>query len=240
VDQLLFTHAISLAHVFYIPILVAACALLWKAWTERPTYLWLLYAWALGVLLPHTLALTKTPSATLIALPPFFLLLGVLISEAWQGKRWAWALWIGAMGLSLFSPDRIHPEAVVGDGYLFAPSFSGARRQAVWLAVHVGGACVLTGLLELAVWAQQRWGGVWSTSVAAAVRWSGLVGATVCLCLLGSQMLQTAWEVIRLNKTKTSPPLRRLRGFPRAISRHTRSSSSCLTRETKTCKGSIL
>ena len=114
--------------------------------------------------------------------------------------------------------------------FQWTPEASRMAPRTCWRGLCAG------GLLELAVRAQQRWGGVWSTSVAAVVYWSGLGGATVGMCLLGSQMLLAAWEVIQLNKNE--PPLLRLRRLLRATSRHTQSSSSRLTKETKTCKGS--
>lgn len=58
-------------------------------------------AWGIGVIVPHTLAQTKTPSATMIAVPPLLICLAAVISRAWQRKDWFYtAIW-GASMLSL-------------------------------------------------------------------------------------------------------------------------------------------
>ena len=50
------------------------------------------------VIVPHTLAETKTPSATMIAAPPLFLCLAAVISRAWQRNDWLYtAIWGAAM-----------------------------------------------------------------------------------------------------------------------------------------------
>ena len=43
-----------------------------------------LLAWGIGVIVPHTLAHTKTPSATMISLPPLVICLAAAISRSWQ------------------------------------------------------------------------------------------------------------------------------------------------------------
>lgn len=60
-------------------------------------------AWAIGVIVPHTLAQTKTPSATMIAVPPLLICLAVVISQAWQRKDWFYTSIWGASMLSIVS-----------------------------------------------------------------------------------------------------------------------------------------
>ena len=60
-------------------------------------------AWAIGVIVPHTLAQTKTPSATMIAVPPLLICLAVVISQAWQRKNWFYTSIWGASMLSIIS-----------------------------------------------------------------------------------------------------------------------------------------
>ena len=58
-------------------------------------------AWAIGVIVPHTLAQTKTPSATMIAVPPLLICLAAVISRAWQRRDWLYTSIWGASMLSI-------------------------------------------------------------------------------------------------------------------------------------------
>jgi 4-amino-4-deoxy-L-arabinose transferase-like glycosyltransferase len=136
-DRVLFDHMILLYNALYTPVLAAALGLLGKAWSERSTSLWLIYAWALGVVVPLLAARTKTPSATLIAVPAFLLLLARLISLAWAGSRWPLAVWTGIALVCLSFPGRIRP---CGYGYPDPPVFAGVMRQSLWVVYHVAAA----------------------------------------------------------------------------------------------------
>ncbi|MCE2401122.1 glycosyltransferase family 39 protein [Candidatus Poribacteria bacterium] len=64
-------------------------------------------AWAIGVIVPHTLAQTKTPSATMIAVPPLLICMAAVISRAWQRRDWLYtAIW-GASMLSIVTITAI-------------------------------------------------------------------------------------------------------------------------------------
>ncbi len=64
-------------------------------------------AWAIGVIVPHVLAETKTPSATMIAVPPLLICLAAVMSRAWQRRDWLYtAIW-GASMLSIVSITAI-------------------------------------------------------------------------------------------------------------------------------------
>ncbi len=143
-DRLLFDYLIFLHGFFYTAILVAGVVLLGKALARRHTGLWLLLAWGLGVVLPHLLATTKTPSATVIAMPPLLLLLGGLVSEAWQRDRWAIA---GLLGVAIM--NLIFPAEIKGPGFSY-PSprvFGGVMFKAMWVNYQLAGALFLTGVL---------------------------------------------------------------------------------------------
>ena len=75
--------------IFYIPMGMAVLALLWKLFSEENIGLTLTYAWGFGVLIPHLLAATKTPSAILIGMPAFLLLFGEAVSRCilWMRTR---------------------------------------------------------------------------------------------------------------------------------------------------------
>jgi hypothetical protein len=130
--------------VFYTGSVVAGVVLLGKAWVQRHTGLWLLYALALGVVVPHMLAATKTPSATVIAMPPLVLLLGSLVSEAWKRDRWAMAGLLGIMVMSLIFPAVIKDP---GYGYPSPRMFGGVMWKATWVIYQVAGALVIAGVL---------------------------------------------------------------------------------------------
>ena len=85
-DRVVFDYLIAIYGVFYTPVVVAALAMLGKTIAGRHMGLWLSYAWILGVMTPHLYAVSKTPSATVIAMPACFMLLGCLVAEASRGK----------------------------------------------------------------------------------------------------------------------------------------------------------
>lgn len=70
---------------FYLPMGIATIILLWRLFPEENIGLTLIYAWGFGVLIPHLLATTKTPSATLIGIPAFLLLFGETV---YRCLRW--------------------------------------------------------------------------------------------------------------------------------------------------------
>ncbi|RKU33733.1 hypothetical protein C6499_00935 [Candidatus Poribacteria bacterium] len=73
--------------VFCVPVGIAVLVLLWKLFSEENIGLTLIYAWGFGVLIPHLLAVTKTPSATLIGMPAFLLLFGETMNRC---MSWMW------------------------------------------------------------------------------------------------------------------------------------------------------
>lgn len=81
-------------------IVLCLLVVMFKRW--RLSELFVL-AWAIGVIVPHTLAQTKTPSATMIAVPPLLICMAVVISKAWERRDWLYtAIW-GASMLSIVS-----------------------------------------------------------------------------------------------------------------------------------------
>jgi 4-amino-4-deoxy-L-arabinose transferase len=143
-DRVLFDYMILLYNVFYTPVLVAALGLFWNACSERSTSLWIVYAWALGVLAPHLLAVTKTPSATLVALPALLLLLARLFSEGWAGSRWPLAVWTAITLVGLVFPGQIR---ICGHGYPDPPVFASVMRQSLWVIYHIAAAFGIAGTI---------------------------------------------------------------------------------------------
>ena len=71
-----FQYSIQIFNILTIPIAVAVCYSIPRLFREKNIGLCLFYAWGFGILLPFLLATTKTPSATLLSMPAFLLILG--------------------------------------------------------------------------------------------------------------------------------------------------------------------
>ena len=202
-DRVIFDYLITLYHVFYTPVLVAALALLGRAVARRQASLWFTYAWVLGVLAPHVVAATKTPTATLIVMPASFLLLGHLISEALEGGGWPLASWVGIMAISLVAPAPIRPW---GQGYPDPPVFAGVMRQSLWVLGHVAAAfgvalAIVAGTRLARGWAVGRpRDGAWNPG--RALRFVALAGLTV----LGAQAVYASWRVTIRNRKHPGLP----------------------------------
>ena len=96
-----FLYSASIFNLFTVPVAVAVCCSIPRLFREKNISLCLFYAWGFGVLIPFSLATTKTPSATLISIPAFLLILGDFVerttyhrpneSHYRRGIRVAWA-----------------------------------------------------------------------------------------------------------------------------------------------------
>jgi 4-amino-4-deoxy-L-arabinose transferase-like glycosyltransferase len=196
-DRVVFDYLIAIYGVFYTPIIVAAVALLPMALVQRHHGLWLLYAWAFGVLVPHLLATTKTPSATMLAMPAFFLMLGCFIAEAWRGfwrgDRWLLLALTAVLVMSVVMPAVIRNP---GHGYPPSRAFGTIMRQSMWVINHVAGALASAGALTAVFWmlAQTPLGdrfrvaGRWLQAIA-------VVATGGMLIWLGYQTVERAWKV---------------------------------------------
>jgi 4-amino-4-deoxy-L-arabinose transferase len=193
-DRLAFDYLIVIYGVFYGPILVAGLVLPGKALAERHTGLWLVYAWGLGVILPHLLATTKTPSATVIAVPALLLLLGCLISEAWRGEPWPLAALIGVLVMSF-----VFPAVIKGPGYSFpSPNVFGAIMwKALWVIYQVAGAMVIATVLTVIHLA------VGGGQLPRLVQGIALVFVLCALGWLANLTVQSAWKVTNGERTGT-------------------------------------
>jgi 4-amino-4-deoxy-L-arabinose transferase-like glycosyltransferase len=100
-DQLVFYYWISIFHVFYPAIIAASAVFLLRAFQEKRLALWLIAAWAAGVMIPHLLATSKPMCATLIGWPAAWLIFGDLVSRAFRGDRVALGTWLVSMLLAV-------------------------------------------------------------------------------------------------------------------------------------------
>jgi 4-amino-4-deoxy-L-arabinose transferase len=183
-DRVWFAYLLNAHYVFYTSTLTAAILLIPIAWRQRreKRRLWLLYVWMLGVLVPFTLATSKTPSATLLAWPAMFLLLGALISRATRGDIAAAAAWLVATSLAVFATGDIPKQSFGADVTALT-----AFHDASWVLWHVLLATAI-GLMLLPLAHRFRTPTIAMTVLAAA-------GACWLLCETTAQ----AWKVTNLN-----------------------------------------
>ena len=70
----IFLYNADIFNMLTFPVLIAVCWNLPRLFQKRHLGICLLYAWGFGVLIPFLLAVTKTPSATIIGMPAFLLI----------------------------------------------------------------------------------------------------------------------------------------------------------------------
>ncbi len=145
-DRVVFDYLIQLYHAFYPALIVAALVLPGSAGRDRRLALWFLFGWLGGVLAPHLASATKTPSATLIALPAGLLLLAHLIAEGWRGERRALAGWAAVVVVGVVRPATI---GRFGRGYPDPPSPLGVMLQASWVLEHLAVGFAVVGAFEV-------------------------------------------------------------------------------------------
>ncbi len=133
-DRLVFDYSLRIYHVFYPAVLAAGIVLAPRAWRERNFNLAIIYAWGLGVLIPHVLATSKTPTATLIGWPPFLMLLAALIVRAIDGDVYCLGAWAGATVAAVVYRAGISAK---GWGYPDVPGFARIMRQNIWVVWHI-------------------------------------------------------------------------------------------------------
>jgi 4-amino-4-deoxy-L-arabinose transferase-like glycosyltransferase len=202
-DRLYFDYLITLYQGFYTPIIVAGVVLLGSAIVTRRISLWFLYAWLFGVLGPHAVAASKTPSATLIAMPAGFLLLAHLMLEGWRGRPRVLATWTTIMLIGVVWPATI---ARFGRGYPDPPQFAGVMLQATWVIKHVAVALAVVVAVELLGWWKGR---------SLATPWTRGVRlvALAATLILGTRVAISAWGVTE--GTENNPFVAELVDFAR-------------------------
>jgi hypothetical protein len=124
-DRPLFDYMPLFYPVFYAVLIAAVLCLLvvlFRRWHFAELFV---LAWGIGVIVPHTVAQTKTPSATLIAVPPLLICLAAVISRAWQRRDWVYtSIWAaGMLAMTVISGGRtlVKSRAEFSDLKMFAP-----------------------------------------------------------------------------------------------------------------------
>ena len=129
-DRPLFDYMPLFYPVFYAALVAAVLCLIvvmFKRWRLAELFV---LAWGIGVIVPHTLAQTKTPSATMIAVPPLLMCLAAVISRAWQRRDWVYtAIWVaGMLAITIISGGR----TLVND----RDQFDGLKRIAPFIQTN--------------------------------------------------------------------------------------------------------
>jgi len=138
-DRLWFQHLPSALYHFWTISLVGSIVLTIRAIQLR-RWEWLFVpVWIASVLIPFTLATSKTPSATLIAWPALMIGAGFLISRAFQGYVVELATTITLLIAMIFFRGQL-----ITKGWGLSEPFAVAR-EAQWIAWHIAIALTVTG-----------------------------------------------------------------------------------------------
>lgn len=130
-------------------IVLCLLVVMFKRWRLPELFI---LAWAIGVIVPHTLAQTKTPSATMIAVPSLLICLAVVISWAWQRKNWFYTSIWGASMLSIViittlakrTNGRVQIRNVLPIDWI--KSFAPFMHKHFWITEQLIGFGVILGL----------------------------------------------------------------------------------------------
>ena len=97
-DRPLFDYMPMFYPLFYVVLIAAVLCLIvimFKRWNLTELFV---LAWGIGVIIPHILTQTKTPSATMISVPPLLICLAAVISRSWRRGDWIYtSTWSAAM-----------------------------------------------------------------------------------------------------------------------------------------------
>ena len=188
-DRLFFDYLITLYRGFYPPMIAAGVVLLVEAIRARRLPPWFVLAWLVGVLAPHAVSATKTPSATLIAMPAGFLLLGHLIAEGWRGQARPLLTWAVLMVVGAILPGPIHR---FGRGFSNPPEFAGVMLRATWVLKHLAVALGVVGAMEaVGRWRSMSKDGHWPSG-----RWTRAlrVVALAATLVIAARVTKAAWQ----------------------------------------------
>jgi 4-amino-4-deoxy-L-arabinose transferase len=178
-QRVVFDYLPTLHQVFLVPAAFAALALVVPAVRERSFGLLFALAWVAGVFLPHLLAPTKTPTATLISMPALYVLAGALVSRALRGDPWPQAVLAGVVVASLVEPMSLRPP---NRGYALEPGLASIAKKNPWIRVQSGIAASIAFVLYGA--------GLWFARAGGRERaWKHFRTFVLCASLLGAALL---------------------------------------------------
>src|SRR5262249_37335205 len=136
------------------------------------------------------MAVSKTPSATMLAMPPLFLLLGCLVTEAWHGERWPLAALTGVLAMSLIS---LAIQRVLRNFDTNPRVLGGAIRQSLWVTGQVVGAVVIAWVVRRQVLV------VGPGRLPRFLRMAAVAFTVSVMACLGIVTVRAAWRVTNAN-----------------------------------------
>lgn len=198
-DRTVADYLLRLNHVFFAPLLVSLVLAGVRAWRRRDGRLLFLLLWWGGVVAVFSLATSKTPTATAIALPAGWLILAATAGRALTGDRVALAGLATCLVVGVFWPGAFPRQ---GWGYPPGGGFGSVLRENLWPWMHAG----LGVIAAIVAAALGRFGG----GSAGWRVYAGCVLATLLLpgVWLAYQYTRTAWRITEQNRT--TPTFREL------------------------------
>ncbi len=150
-QRVVFDYLPNLHQFLYGCLALGAAGLVIPAIRERSFGLLFALAWVAGVFIPHFVAPTKTPTATLIAIPAFAILFGALVRRAvWGRDSWSQALWTAVAIAGIAAPAVIRPP---NRGYALEPGIASIAGKHPWVmkeaAIALAAFLVLLALLRV-------------------------------------------------------------------------------------------
>ena len=191
-DRPLFDYMVAVVPVIYTGVLAATlllaiCIIRRRSWQDT-----FIVLWVVGVVVPHSLAQTKTPSATLIVMPALVLALAVVISRGFASREYA-GFWLAAGAVLLTFPGGV--SLIAGrDDFDDLTSAVPYLTTNQWILQRVFGILAIAGFFALLVWLLRR------CSSHRFVHW-GIVIVAICLMVpLGVRSYQESREVTETNR----------------------------------------
>ncbi|MBI5764747.1 MAG: glycosyltransferase family 39 protein [Planctomycetes bacterium] len=170
-DRVLFDYCVIIYQAFYPIVIVATGLAVIRFIRFRSARRAFLLLWSFGVLVPFLLATTKTPTATIIAVPAFLLLTSNVFARALAGRGPDTLLVAAAAIMALAYPIQAHE---VGQGQPTTPGFGVIMKQNHWVLVQLAGIVLFGWAANAALRRARRPKG--AILLARAVSLLGLVG----------------------------------------------------------------
>jgi hypothetical protein len=202
-DRVWADYLLRLNHVFFPPLLVSLVVGAVAAWRDRDTGVIFVLAWWIVVVAVFTIATSKTPTSTIIALPAGWVMIGYAASRAVSGDRFAAGGILCALVLGALWPGEFPRQ---GWGYAPGGGFAGVLREHSWAYWHAGAALVCGAMMQ---------------TVARGTDWGprGWIAVVILLAIptswLGYRYVRTAWRITELNRME--PSFRELGRVARAL-----------------------
>jgi len=131
-DRLIFDYSVFIYDILYFPLLAAMIVFVPRLRGKSEAGPWITYIWALGVILPYLFAVTKTPSATILALPAcLFLVARFLLLSLRSGDHFL------VLAAIILGTGIATPWGPRNPGHGFPPPngwFGGVFLESPWIA----------------------------------------------------------------------------------------------------------